>query len=63
MHATCLVSRYTVVWIAAASWGADNKSYATLKNEYINYPMYKLELMFDYIQVNSELRGATLMDY
>jgi len=30
---------YNVVWIAATSWGAGNKSYATLKNEYINYLM------------------------
>ena len=46
MHATCLVSKYSVVWIAAASWGSGNKSYATLslKNEYINYLVYELVL-------------------
>ena len=58
MHATCLVSRYTVLWIAAASWGAGNKSYATLKNEDINYLVYELGLMFDCGQLYAELRGA-----
>ena len=48
---------YNVVWIAATSWGAGNKSYATLKNEYINYLM-----QLSAGQVYAELRGQQHTD-
>jgi len=47
MHATCLVSIYTVVWIAAGSWDAGSKFNAAiyLNNEFINYHVYEQGLM------------------